>query len=104
MAASGFHLLHPKIRTNGILRNSPFTSTGAKKTSASTLMATPQEEQAVAEFKMITEDESRLRKIGGVAIGIVTTAMYVTQDQSYSSLSSGIFASIATYRSGSEYQ
>jgi len=65
----------------------------------------PEENKAVDDFKMITEDESKLRKIGGVIIGIATIATYFTQDdQSYSSLSAGAFAAIATYRTGSEYQ
>jgi len=66
--------------------------------------ATPQEEQAVAEFKMITEEESQLRKTGGIILAIITIAAFFTQGQNYSNLCSGAFAALATYRSGAEYQ
>jgi hypothetical protein len=95
---SGFQMLSPQ-RTIG--NNGNYL-----KLKTSVLMATAQEEQAVEDFKMITEDESTLRKIGGGVIGVATIATYLSTlaDPSYTSLSTGIFAAIATYRSGSEYQ
>jgi len=66
--------------------------------------ATAEEKQAVAEFKMITEDEAKFRKIGGIIIGVVTAGKFLAIDHSYSALSAGVFAAISTYRSGSEYQ
>lgn len=66
-------------------------------------MATPQEEQAVADFRRITEDEANVRKIGGIILGVVTVAAYATKGQDYSSLSTGAFGAIFTYRSGSKY-
>jgi len=68
------------------------------------LAATPQEEQAVAEFKMITEEESLLRKIGGVGLGVVTIASFLVQGHDYGNLSIGAFAALSTYRTGAEYQ
>lgn len=104
VGVSGFQVFNPNTRTNNLLSNSPFSSAGARNTSVNTLMATPQEEQAVVDFKMITEDESKLRKIGGIIIGVATVAAYFTQGQSYSSLSTGAFVAISTYRTGAEYQ
>jgi len=101
---SGFQVSNPKTRTNNALSMAPLFSAGARKNSINALMATPQEEQAVAEFKMITEDEANIRKIGGIILGVVTVAAYATKGQDYSSLSTGAFAAISTYRSGSEYQ
>jgi len=68
------------------------------------MTATPQEEQAVAEFKMITEEESQLRKVGGIVLGIITVVAYFTQGQNYINLCSGAFAALSTYRTGAEYQ
>jgi len=105
MIVSGFHVFSPKTRTNSLLSTSPpLVSANARKNSVITFMATPQEEQAVEDFKMITEEESNLRKIGGIVIGVATAAAFFTQDQSYSSLSAGTFAAISTYRTGAEYQ
>lgn len=112
LATSGFQVIIPKtIRPNNLLsknlnRHSRKTQTSDSVTSAITtiLMATPVEEQAVAEFKMITEEESQLRKIGGVSIGIITIVLFFTQGQNYVNLSTGAFAALSTYRTGAEYQ
>lgn len=71
------------------------------------MAATPQEEQAlkaVAEFKMITEEESRLRKTGGIALGIITVVAFFAQGHNYANLGTGAFAALSTYRTGAEYQ
>lgn len=104
---SGFQVSHPQTKPNNVLLSNPpriRAVAASRKNSINTLMATPQEEQAVADFKMITEDEANLRKIGGIILGVVTVAAYFTKGQDYASLSSGAFAAIATYRSGAEYQ
>lgn len=62
------------------------------------------ETRAVEEFKMITEDEATVRKLAGVAIGVVTATLCATTDLSYSALSAGIFGSVSTFRTGLEYQ
>lgn len=82
------------------------------RTRSSARLATPQEEEAaVADFRMITENESKLRRVGGVALGVVTLASFVVHNMPashdpdvYASLSSGTFAALATYRTGTDYQ
>lgn len=59
---------------------------------------------AVAEFKMITEDEATVRKLGGVVIGVATAVAFATTGLAYGTLSGGIFGAISTYRTGAEYQ
>ena len=75
-------------------------------------------EQAVVDFKMITEEESKLRKIGGMILGVITIVSFFTMhgegggssDSSsssyynYANLSTGAFAALSTYRTGAEYQ
>jgi len=86
-------------------RNAGFSRRVSSVAITRTLMtATPQEEQAVAEFKMITEEESQLRKVGGIVLGIITVVAYFTQGQNYINLCSGAFAALSTYRTGAEYQ
>jgi len=105
MVASGFQVISAKVRNNSSPSKFLTTRTAAvKKDSIITLLAEPQEYQAVADFKMITEEESKLRKVGGIIIGIATMIIYYTQDQNYSSLSAGVFAAISTYRTGADYQ
>jgi len=107
VVVSSFQLLNTKTRTNNHFSNSPIRIVESLNKSTVILKATTSQEEnkAVDDFKMITEDESKLRKIGGVIIGIATIATYFTQgDHSYSSLSAGAFAAISTYRTGSEYQ
>lgn len=65
----------------------------------------------VTEFCMITEDESKLRRVGGVALGVVTLASFFVHNMPashdpdvYASLSMGKFSTFATYRTGTEYQ
>lgn len=115
-AAYGFQAaVRQKTSTNGVLRSSPFVNTqlltrsaGVRDsvtfTSTVLMAATPQEEQAVAEFKMITEEEAQLRKIGGIVLGIITTVAFFTQGHNYVNLSTGAFAALSTYRTGAEYQ
>lgn len=117
LVASGFQLVRPKTNSNGLLlskhllnapmlpRNAGFSRRVSSVAITRTLMtATPQEEQAVAEFKMITEEESQLRKVGGIVLGIITVVAYFTQGQNYINLCSGAFAALSTYRTGAEYQ
>jgi hypothetical protein len=75
-------------------------------------------EQAVVDFKMITEEESELRKIGGMILGVITIVSFFTihgegggSDSSssssyynYANLSTGAFAALSTYRTGADYQ
>mmetsp|Transcript_2174 Transcript_2174/g.4825 ORF Transcript_2174/g.4825 Transcript_2174/m.4825 type:complete len:115 (-) Transcript_2174:607-951(-) len=62
------------------------------------------EAMAVAEFRMITEDEANIRKAGGVAIGVATAAQFALGLSSYSLLSAGAFGAISVFRTGAEYQ
>lgn len=114
VAVSGFQIpRQTKTSNKGLLPSSHRSNiplmtqnTAFSRSTTSTLSvgATPQEEQAVAEFKMITEEESQLRKTGGIILAIITIAAFFTQGQNYSNLCSGAFAALATYRSGAEYQ
>jgi len=75
---------------------------------------TQEEEQAVMDFKMITEEESQLRKIGGGILGLLTMVSFVTihgntagegeSYYNYANLSTGAFAALSTYRTGVDYQ
>lgn len=115
LVASGFQVARPKTSYNGLpqsdsLSNTPLLprnagSSSRSFTSTGTLMAaTPQEEQAVAEFKMITEEESQLRKTGGIVIGVITVVSFFAQGQDYANLCTGAFFALSTYRTGAEYQ
>jgi len=73
-------------------------------TGTSSLAATPQEEQAVADFKMITEEEAQLRRVGGIVLGVVAIAAFLVRGHDYANLSTGAFAALSTYRTGAEYQ
>jgi len=84
--------------------NTPFLRRSTEASSKLQIAATPQEEQAVVEFKMITEEEARLRKIGGIVLGVVTITIFLTRGHDYANLSTGAFAALATYRTGAEYQ
>ena len=71
--------------------------------------ATPAERQAVADFKMITEDESQLRKTGGLVLGVITAVVFVVQlfapdGGNYSQLCAGVFGALSLYRTGADYQ
>lgn len=66
--------------------------------------ASVEEQTFVDEFKMITEDEATVRKIAGVAIGVVTAAMFAHGDSTYGSLSAGALGAISTFRTGASYQ
>ena len=98
-------------------------STTITRSSTHLMAATPpsQEaaEQAVVDFKMITEEESKLRKIGGMILGVITIVSFFTihgegggsSDRSssssyynYANLSTGAFAALSTYRTGAEYR
>ena len=71
--------------------------------------ATPAERQAVADFKMITEEESQLRKTGGLVLGLITAVVFVVQlfapeGGNYPNLCAGVFGALSLYRTGAEYQ
>lgn len=107
VTAYGFQMSRPTIISNdGLLLPRTTERSRRTTTTASTLFAeaTPQEERAVAEFKMITEEESQLRKTGGYVLAAITLVAFLTQGHDYANLSSGAFAALATYRSGAEYQ
>ena len=127
---SGFQLVPTNnsrrtLRNNnnvGSSRNRPSlltSDTGTHTTTPITthLMAagtpTQEEEQAVMDFKMITEEESQLRKIGGGILGLITMVSFVTLHgntgegesyYNYANLSTGAFAALSTYRTGVDYQ
>mmetsp|Transcript_6868 Transcript_6868/g.14305 ORF Transcript_6868/g.14305 Transcript_6868/m.14305 type:complete len:123 (-) Transcript_6868:545-913(-) len=102
-AVSGFQVITTRRRPKNLSSNAPLLGAADRKNSI-TLTATLEEEEMVADFKMITEDESKLRKIGGIVIGIATVAAYFAQGPNYANLSTGVFAAISTYRTGAEYQ
>lgn len=115
VAACGFQIARPHRSSNTSLLPSSQSNSGiqlqARYTESSrittiTLLAgaSPQEEQAVADFKMITEEESQLRKTGGIIIAIITVAAFFAQGQNYANLCSGAFVALSTYRTGVEYQ
>mmetsp|Transcript_1884 Transcript_1884/g.3384 ORF Transcript_1884/g.3384 Transcript_1884/m.3384 type:complete len:133 (-) Transcript_1884:754-1152(-) len=114
LVASGFQVVRPKTNSNGLLLsnfllNTPLLPRNAGSSSRSItftglMAATPQEEQAVAEFKMITEEESQLRKTGGIVLGIITVVSFFAQGENYANLCTGAFAALSTYRTGAEYQ
>lgn len=66
--------------------------------------ATAAELKAVGDFKMITETEATVRKTVGVGLALATAAIYATAGMPYTTLSTGIFGALATYRTGAEYQ
>lgn len=68
------------------------------------MTASENEQKAVDDFRMITEDEANVRKTVGVGVGVVTAAVYATSGMAYSTLSACIFGAISTYRTGAEYQ
>lgn len=73
-------------------------------TGGSAPKATAAQLKAAEEGKMITETESIVRKVIGVGLGLATAATYATSGMAYPALAGGIFGSIATYRTGAEYQ
>lgn len=89
--------------TNANINGASFSN--ARSAAPPRMSATPEEErQAVADFKMITEEEANLRKVGGVAIGVATAAAFLANGHDYAGLSTGAFAALSTYRTGTEYQ
>mmetsp|Transcript_26229 Transcript_26229/g.58742 ORF Transcript_26229/g.58742 Transcript_26229/m.58742 type:complete len:104 (-) Transcript_26229:651-962(-) len=96
VAASGF------LASTGAF--SPATPRAALPTMTRRSASNLDMERAVAEFKMITEDEANIRKIAGVGLGVVTAAMFVSGNSDYPSVSTGVFAAVSTYRTGAEYQ
>merc|ERR1712232_638131 len=95
--------LSPLFQNNERTKNN---SKLVRTTAGTSLMATAEEEQAVADFKMISEDESQLRRIGGIILGIITITKFLTTSgiHDYSGLSLGSFLALSTYRTGIEYQ
>jgi len=119
MVTSGFQLIHntgitttsiaKKTKTLNRLNIISSTTTAATTTTSHLMAATPQEEKAVVDFKMITEEESQLRKIGGGILGIITIVSFFALHAedggyNYANLSTGAFAALSTYRTGAEYQ
>jgi len=115
VAAYGFQIARPHRSSNNSLLPSGQSHPGIQlqarhaewsriTTIALLAGASPQEEQAVADFKMITEEESQLRKTGGIIIAIITVAAFFAQGQNYANLCSGAFVALSTYRTGVEYQ
>ena len=131
-ATSGFHMV-PTTNSRRTLRNNNNVGSSRNRPSLLTssdththtptpittthLMAagtpTQEEEQAVVDFKMITEEESQLRKIGGGILGLLTMVSFVTLHgntgegesyYNYANLSTGAFAALSTYRTGVDYQ
>ena len=83
------------------------TTTTTTTTTTTMKMSSTGEEQAqsVMDGKMITEEEATIRKVVGAGIGVLTAVAFLTHDPtSYTSLSSGTFAALATYRTGAQYQ
>ena len=130
-ATWGFQLVHTSsisrsrtsVESSRSSRPSLITSASTTITRSTHLMAaTPpsqEAEQAVVDFKMITEEESELRKIGGMILGLITIISFFTihgeggggSDSSssssyynYANLSTGAFAALSTYRTGADYQ
>ena len=93
--------------TSGSAQQPP-SSSGRSLQMAAT-PATPAERQAVADFKMITEEESQLRKTGGLVLGIITAVVFVVQlfapdGANYPNLCAGVFGALSLYRTGADYQ
>mmetsp|Transcript_29310 Transcript_29310/g.32440 ORF Transcript_29310/g.32440 Transcript_29310/m.32440 type:complete len:148 (-) Transcript_29310:219-662(-) len=97
-----------KMMTNSHNNNKEFVTFAVNTKKSSLRMSSSKEEKtkAVKDFKMINEEESALRKVGGLMIGIATGILQIKVFPAldYSSLCAGLFASIATYRTGSQYQ
>ena len=84
----------------------PTTITTTTTTTTMKMSSTGEEQaQSVMDGKMITEEEATIRKVVGAGIGVLTAVAFLTHDPtSYTSLSSGTFAALATYRTGAQYQ
>lgn len=84
---------------------SPALRTPTPTTTMKSSAGEEQAQEAVLDGKMITEEEATIRKVIGGGIGVLTAAAFLTQHPtSYTSLSSGTFAALATYRTGAQYQ
>ena len=97
---------HEFLNTRGSAQQPP-SSSGRSLQMAAT-PATPAERQAVADFKMITEEESQLRKTGGLVLGVITAVVFVMQvlaeGGDYPNLCAGVFGALSLYRTGADYQ
>ena len=98
---------HEFLNTRGSAQQPPSSSFRSLQIAATP--ATPAERQAVADFKMITEDESQLRKTGGLVLGIITAVVFVVQlfapdGANYPNLCAGVFGALSLYRTGADYQ
>ena len=98
---------HEFLNTRGSAQQPP-SSSGRSLQMAAT-PATPAERQAVADFKMITEEESQLRKTGGLVLGLITAVVFVVQlfapeGGNYPQLCAGVFGALSLYRTGADYQ
>jgi len=95
------------LNTRGSAQQPPSSSGRLLRMAATP--ATPAERQAVADFKMITEDESQLRKTGGLVLGLITAVVFVVQlfapdGGNYPQLCAGVFGALSLYRTGADYQ
>jgi len=98
---------HEFLNTRGSAQQPPSSSFRSLQIAATP--ATPAERQAVADFKMITEEESQLRKTGGLVLGVITAVVFVVQlfapdGGNYSQLCAGVFGALSLYRTGADYQ
>ena len=97
---------HEFLNTRGSAQQPPSSSFRSLQIAATP--ATPAERQAVADFKMITEEESQLRKTGGLVFGVITAVVFVMQvlaeGGDYPNLCAGVFGALSLYRTGADYQ
>ena len=101
MLLSSAHHMPDVLRTRELFLSSAVEE---EQKADDVVMVSEQQQKAIRDFKMITEDEATLRKAAGVGIGLATAGIYATSGMAYGSLSAGIFGAISTYRTGAEYQ
>ena len=97
-------LLASLLATSHAFSLRPSTPLRADVKRAVSMSVTDQQQNAVDDFKMITEGEATVRKAVGVGIGLATAAVYATSGMGFGTLSAGIFGAVSTYRTGAEYQ
>ena len=88
----------------GASPSSPATAFAGRVEPAGAGGATAAQLEAVDDFKMISETEATVRKTVGVCLGLATAAIYATSGMPYTTLSTGLFGALSTYRTGAEYQ
>jgi len=96
------------LNTRGSAQQQQPPSSSCRSLRLAATPATPAERQAVADFKMITEEESQLRKTGGLVLGVITAVVFVVQlfadGGNYPNLCAGVFGALSLYRTGADYQ